>query len=226
MDPATRCWELGPTVTGRRHRMRVQTVRDHQVSLMERHRASREAGRAGRATGPNDLQELRCRRRLHRTRRAARSFAAGAVLWRTADEESAAPRDRGGAPAAVRRLVAAEGQGRSRRDRTCHRGAGRSRRRPGSPANSGRRLTAVELSRGRRAPRGCATGRPVGSAESSRPTREVDELVWLPVERRHEAAALPARPEGAASLRQTACRYPDRADRPARAPRAASPLQG
>jgi polyphosphate kinase len=38
MDPATRCWELGPDGHWTASPHEGQTVRDHQVSLMERHR--------------------------------------------------------------------------------------------------------------------------------------------------------------------------------------------
>ena len=38
MDPATRCWELGPDGSWTASPHEGQTVRDHQVSLMERHR--------------------------------------------------------------------------------------------------------------------------------------------------------------------------------------------
>src|SRR5690625_1680162 len=38
MDPATRCWELGPDGQWTAEPRAGQTVRDHQVSLMERHR--------------------------------------------------------------------------------------------------------------------------------------------------------------------------------------------
>jgi polyphosphate kinase len=38
MDPATRCWELGPDGHWTASPQEGQTVRDHQVSMMERHR--------------------------------------------------------------------------------------------------------------------------------------------------------------------------------------------
>jgi polyphosphate kinase len=38
MDPATRCWELGVDGHWMASPQEGQTVRDHQVSLMERHR--------------------------------------------------------------------------------------------------------------------------------------------------------------------------------------------
>ena len=38
MDPATRCWELGADGHWTASPQEGQTVRDHQVSLMERHR--------------------------------------------------------------------------------------------------------------------------------------------------------------------------------------------
>ena len=38
MDPATRCWELGADGQWTASPQAGQTVRDHQVSLMERHR--------------------------------------------------------------------------------------------------------------------------------------------------------------------------------------------
>jgi polyphosphate kinase len=38
LDPATRCWELGPDGNWTASPREGQTVRDHQVSLMERHR--------------------------------------------------------------------------------------------------------------------------------------------------------------------------------------------
>jgi polyphosphate kinase len=38
MDPATRCWELGPDGHWTASPQEGQTVHDHQVSMMERHR--------------------------------------------------------------------------------------------------------------------------------------------------------------------------------------------
>jgi polyphosphate kinase len=38
MNPATRCWELGPDGNWTALPTEGQTVRDHQVWLMERHR--------------------------------------------------------------------------------------------------------------------------------------------------------------------------------------------
>jgi polyphosphate kinase len=38
MNPATRCWELGPDGHWTAAPRAGETVRDHQVSLMERHR--------------------------------------------------------------------------------------------------------------------------------------------------------------------------------------------
>ena len=38
MDPATRCWELGVDGHWTASPQEGQTVRDHQVSMMERHR--------------------------------------------------------------------------------------------------------------------------------------------------------------------------------------------
>jgi polyphosphate kinase len=38
MDPATRCWELGTDGRWTALPHEGQSVRDHQVSLMERHR--------------------------------------------------------------------------------------------------------------------------------------------------------------------------------------------
>ncbi|ORW01284.1 RNA degradosome polyphosphate kinase [Mycobacterium kyorinense] len=40
MDPATRCWELGPDGQWTASPQEGRTVRDHQVSLMERHRST------------------------------------------------------------------------------------------------------------------------------------------------------------------------------------------
>jgi polyphosphate kinase len=40
LDPATRCWELGPEAQWTALPKAGQTVRDHQVSLMERHRSA------------------------------------------------------------------------------------------------------------------------------------------------------------------------------------------
>jgi polyphosphate kinase len=40
LDPATRCWELGPEGQWTALPQAGHTVRDHQVSLMERHRSS------------------------------------------------------------------------------------------------------------------------------------------------------------------------------------------
>jgi polyphosphate kinase len=40
LDPATRCWELGPEGQWKALPQAGHTVRDHQVSLMERHRSS------------------------------------------------------------------------------------------------------------------------------------------------------------------------------------------
>jgi polyphosphate kinase len=39
LDPATRCWELGPDGQWTAFPREGETVRDHQVSLMERHRS-------------------------------------------------------------------------------------------------------------------------------------------------------------------------------------------
>ena len=39
-DPQTRCWELGPDGRWTASPQEGQTVRDHQVSMMERHRYS------------------------------------------------------------------------------------------------------------------------------------------------------------------------------------------
>ena len=67
MDPATRCWELGMDGKWTASPQEGQTVRDHQVSLMERRRHP-ETSRVDSSTGRNDLQELRCRRRSRQTR--------------------------------------------------------------------------------------------------------------------------------------------------------------
>jgi polyphosphate kinase len=40
LDPATRCWELGPEAQWKALPQAGHTVRDHQVSLMERHRSA------------------------------------------------------------------------------------------------------------------------------------------------------------------------------------------
>jgi polyphosphate kinase len=40
LDPATRCWELGPEGQWKALPQAGHTVRDHQVSLMEQHRSS------------------------------------------------------------------------------------------------------------------------------------------------------------------------------------------
>jgi polyphosphate kinase len=39
LDPATRCWELGPEGQWTALPQAGHTVRDHQASLMERHRS-------------------------------------------------------------------------------------------------------------------------------------------------------------------------------------------
>ena len=39
LDPATRCWELGPQGHWTASPQPGHTVRDHQASLMERHRS-------------------------------------------------------------------------------------------------------------------------------------------------------------------------------------------
>ena len=40
LDPATRCWELGPDGQWTASPQEGESVRDHQVSLMERHRST------------------------------------------------------------------------------------------------------------------------------------------------------------------------------------------
>ena len=104
------------------------------------------------------------------------------MLWRP-QEGTGTPGDRGHPPAALRRLVAAQGQGRSRRDGTGHRGRGRSHEETGFRAHLGRRLPVGELlpSTGPRRRSRYWAARCVGGEFT--PNDEVDELKWLPVER-------------------------------------------
>ena len=58
------------------------------------------------------------------------------------------------------------------------------------------------------------------------PNSEVDELKWLPVAEAMKELGVPARPKGATSLHEAACRHEDGADRPACHRGKQVPLQG
>ena len=113
--------------------------------------------------------------------------------------------DRAGAPATVRRLVPAEGQGRSGRGAAGDGRPGGARRRPGSPAAIGRSLTTVSYT--------VATGPKTVQYFSARmtggefaPNREVDQLEWVPVARAAERLTLRVRPRGGDDVRTGARR--------------------
>ena len=153
-------------------------------------------------------------------RRAKPILAAGAVLWRP-QRRSRRAGGRGHPPSPIRRLVAAQGQGRSRRDRTRGRGA---RDRGGDGLSRASRATAHAVSypvdQGIKKVRYWAARSVGGEFSAERRGRRTQMAAGR---RGDEGVELSARPKGAAPIHETACRHPDGADRPARAPREASP---
>ena len=108
-------------------------------------------------------------------------LAAGAVLWRARRDGSDAVEVARRPPAPLRRLVAAQGQGRPRRDRAGHRGA-RDRGGDGLRGRAGPAARpSVELSGASTGTKtGAATGRRARSAASSPRTTKSTSCVWLP----------------------------------------------
>ena len=106
-------------------------------------------------------------------------LAAGAVLWRP-NGDCVRARGRDHPPPSLQRLVAAQGQGRPRRDRTrrCRARDTRGDRLLVTPRQAaGRR----QLSGRARHEKGAVLGGAALSPVNSHPNAEVDELKWLPV---------------------------------------------
>ena len=215
MDPATRCWELGRrrsldgVAAGGPHRTRPPGVVDGTPS------ASVRLSGVGRP-GPNDLQELRCRRRIPPDAAPASKavLAAGAVLWRSNGDPSAPevaiihrPRyddwslPKGKVDPGETEPVTAV--------REVHEETGYS-------SHLGRRLAAVSypVEQGIKKVRYWAARCVDGGAFT--PNVEVDELDLAARRRGDEATGVPTRPKSVAPLRQRPGRHPDGADRAAR----------
>ena len=110
------------------------------------------------------------------------------------------PRGRAGAPAALRRLVAAQGQARRPASTRCSARCARSRRRPAARPGPGRRLGSLRypVPEGRKRVRYWACEATGGGFEVN---REVDEIWWAPLGRGADPARPGPRRPGARAVR-------------------------